>query len=342
VLKTPNSFLATRRLYGDFVLELEYKVDPYLNSGVQIRSQVRPNGRVYGYQVEIDPSPRAWSGGIYDEARHGWLNDLTKNEPARKAFKQNGWNKYRIMCIGDHMRTWINDVPAADLHHSETVEGFIALQVHSYNPRKHPEKKEKLEVRWRNIRLQDLGRHVWKPLWNGKTLAGWKAEGGGVWTIEDGVLRGKNVKSESRHGHLFLDDPVKDFTIRLNYKPVLGNSGFYFRTEKVGGNVGIKGFQAEIDATVAPGGLYETHGRGWVQKPSERAVKKFKPRDWNLMSVSAHGRRVVVHINGQKATELVDDPGRLEGFVALQLHGNQDCEVELRSMEMLVKEKPAK
>ena len=70
VSNTPNSFLTTDKLYGDFILELEYKVDSTMNSGIQIRSNSIPtyqNGRVHGYQIEIDPSKRAWSGGIYDE-----------------------------------------------------------------------------------------------------------------------------------------------------------------------------------------------------------------------------------------------------------------------------------
>src|SRR5690606_35574088 len=63
----PNSFLATEQEYGDFILELELKVDDAMNSGIQFRSASRPDfqdGRVHGYQMEIDPSPRAWSGGI--------------------------------------------------------------------------------------------------------------------------------------------------------------------------------------------------------------------------------------------------------------------------------------
>ena len=88
---TPNSFLCTGRDYGDFILEYEFKVDPQLNSGVQIRSRSLPTAseiqwdgkkisipadRVHGYQIEIDPNPkqdRWWSAGIYDEARRGWL-----------------------------------------------------------------------------------------------------------------------------------------------------------------------------------------------------------------------------------------------------------------------------
>lgn len=150
---SPNAFLCTDRRFKDFILELEFKVDPKLNSGVQIRSNCLPeyrNGVVHGYQVEIDPSERAWSGGIYDESRRGWLHDLKDNEPARKAFKQNDWNHFRIVAKGDSIKTWINGVPAADLHDSMTDEGFIALQVHSTNS------PTPLEVRWRKLRIKEL------------------------------------------------------------------------------------------------------------------------------------------------------------------------------------------
>lgn len=166
---TPNSFLCTQKMYSNFILELEYKVDPALNSGIQIRSNMYEEdkiykwvdakgdekqkkvsaGRVHGYQVEIDPSERAWSGGIYDEGRRGWLNNLKGNDPARNAFKQNEWNHYRIVANGDSIKTWINGVPAADLKDDMTATGFIALQVHSF-------KEDGHEVRWRNIRLKEL------------------------------------------------------------------------------------------------------------------------------------------------------------------------------------------
>ena len=110
-----------------------------------------PAGRVHGYQVEIDPSDRAWTAGIYDEGRRGWLNDLANNEPARKAFKQGDWNKLRVECRGDSIKTWLNGVPAADLHDDMTPKGFIALQVHGVGARTEP-----LEVRWRNIRIAEV------------------------------------------------------------------------------------------------------------------------------------------------------------------------------------------
>src|SRR6476469_5671907 len=112
----PNSFLATDKDYGDFILEFEYQVDSTMNSGVQFRSESLPsyqNGRVHGYQFEIDPSKRAWSGGIYDEGRRDWLYTMDLNPSAKTAFKQGRWNKARIECIGNELRTWLNGVPCA-------------------------------------------------------------------------------------------------------------------------------------------------------------------------------------------------------------------------------------
>ncbi len=174
VLGSPNSFLCTDRLYGNFILEVEFKVNPQMNSGIQIRSeshQAHNNGRVHGYQVEIDPSiskttgdnlldngqpapadePRSWTGGIYGEGKRGWLYPLTKNEKARKAFKRGDvWNHLRVEAIDDSIKTWLNGVPAADLKDSETPVGFIALQVHGT---KH---EEPMQIAWRNIRIKDL------------------------------------------------------------------------------------------------------------------------------------------------------------------------------------------
>lgn len=153
VPNTPNSFLCTKMEYCDFVLELEFKVDQELNSGIQIRSQSKASyddGRVHGYQVEIDPSDRAWSGGIYDEARRGWLDNLEDKPEARKAFKNGEWNKYKIKAHGDTLRTWVNGVPVANLVDSVDACGFIGLQVHS------TDSQDPLQVRWRNMRVKLL------------------------------------------------------------------------------------------------------------------------------------------------------------------------------------------
>ncbi len=165
---TGNSFLCTAKKYSDFILELEFKVDPSMNSGVQFRSnyyteemEVEINGkkkkfpadRVHGYQFEIDPSARAYTGGVYDEGRRGWLFDLKDNEAARKAFKQGEWNQARIECKGGSIKTFINGVPAADFTDEMTKEGVIALQVHGIGKKTEAVGKE---VMWRNIRIKEL------------------------------------------------------------------------------------------------------------------------------------------------------------------------------------------
>ncbi|MBL9202072.1 MAG: DUF1080 domain-containing protein [Opitutaceae bacterium] len=174
----------------------------------------------------------------------------------------------------------------------------------------------------------------WQPLWDGNSLAGWNIVGKGTWKIEDGVLHGTNVKSEKDYGHLVTEKIYGDFTVRLKFKSLKGNSGLYFRVEGKGFS-GVTGFQAEIDATKDVGGLYETNGRKWVSQPTpEQVATWFRPGEWNEMIVSAHGRHLVVQINGKKSAELRDDPGRREGKFALQIHGGMDCDVWFRDLEI--------
>ena len=176
------------------------------------------------------------------------------------------------------------------------------------------------------------------PLFDGKTLDGWHTLPGGQWKVADGVIVGTSPASEGRHGQLVSDKRYRDFTVRLKFKAVKGNSGLYFRVDKVQGGVGVHGFQAEIDPANDVGGLYETGGRAWVVQPTPEQVKKyFKPGQWNEMTVTAEGRNVVVHVNGQKSAELKDDPGRTEGHLALQLHGGQDMHVEFKDIEIRTK-----
>ena len=136
---TPNTFLTTDKMYSNFIFEIDFKVDSTINSGIQIRSNSLPyyrDGMVHGYQVEIDPSKRAWSGGIYDEKRRKWLHTLENNSEAQKAFKQNEWNHFRVEAIGDTIKTWINGVPASYLIDDKTNSGFFGLQVHSIGKNK--------------------------------------------------------------------------------------------------------------------------------------------------------------------------------------------------------------
>ena len=206
------------------------------------------------------------------------------------------------------------------------LEGFIALQVHA---------GKEGAIRWRDVRIKDLGRSTWKPLWDGKTLDGWEPTGGGHWAVEGGEIRATNASSEPKHGHLVSKKDYGDFAVRLKFESKAGNSGLYFRVEE-GGSYGVRGFQAEIDPTNDVGGLYETDGRGWVVQPRPEDVKKWiKPNAWNELSVVALGDRLVVHVNGSRSAETVDPKGRRRGKLALQVHGGQDVDARFKDIEIL-------
>jgi hypothetical protein len=262
VYGTPNSFLCTEQEFGDFILEFEVIVDPDLNSGVQIRSESLPTyreGRVHGYQVEIDPSQRAFSGGIYDEARRGWLYPLSRNPKGRTAFRNGRWNHFRVEAIGNSLKTWINGVQTANLVDDMTAKGFIALQVHSVNK---AELGGKL-VKWRNIRiktadlesdkkpddpevvqlsylinkLSDLEvRQGWRLLWDGLSSAGWRGakldhfpESG--WVMRDGALTvlGTDGRESTGPGDIITDQLFSSFELELEFKITEGaNSGIKY------------------------------------------------------------------------------------------------------------------
>jgi hypothetical protein len=345
---TPNSFLTTEKHYGDFVLEYEFKIDERLNSGVQIRSQSLPgyrHGRVHGYQVEIDPDmkrARLWTGGIYDEGRRGWLDDLKDNDDARHAFKPNAWNHIRVWAEGPRIRTWINGVPAANLVDAMTLSGFIGLQVHGIG---RDETKVGAQVAWRRLRIKDLGHRQWTPLLKENDLSGWKTLPGGEWDLKAGVLRGQSPASERRHGILLSESTYDDFTVRLQFKVNAGDSGFYWRAQPVKSGVSVHGFQIEVDHSFETGGLYETGGRGWVVKPDPQFIEnraKYRPGEWTELALVVEGQDAHVFINGVETARLQEDE-RLQarGHFGLQLHGGMDMDVSYRRIEILSSPAPA-
>lgn len=146
----PNSVLCTNKNYSDFILELDIKVDSPLNSGVQIRSHLSEKGEVYGYQIEVDPSKRAWSGGIYDCRRRGWMINLENKPEKQRAFKNGEWNHYKIKFNGDTLESWINKFPIATLVDTlNDPTGFIGLQADG-------NKQGGLQVRFKDIRIKLL------------------------------------------------------------------------------------------------------------------------------------------------------------------------------------------
>ncbi|MHC4403591.1 MAG: 3-keto-disaccharide hydrolase [Planctomycetota bacterium] len=175
----------------------------------------------------------------------------------------------------------------------------------------------------------------WKPLMDGKTLQGWHPVGDGKWTVEDGVFVGR-ANNEKLYGLLVSDKTFKDFAVRLKFKVLSGDSGFYIRTiikppEKANGlqvQVGLPGSGV--------GGIYESYGRAWLVKPEVEAEKKYtKTDDWNEMIIIAKGGHVVVQVNGVETAELKEDPSRPEGHFALQMHSGNVMHVMFKEIAIL-------
>jgi len=254
----PNSFLVTEKDYGDFILEFDVRQDVGpTNSGVQFRSLSTPdfeNGRVHGYQADIDPSPRQWSGGIYEEAQRGWFYTGEMNPPGKQLYRFGAWNHYRIEAIGPRLRVWINGQPAADVIDDATKSGFFGLQVHSIDK---PEDAGRTTT-WKNLVVQTknlrpappMGIFIrnnlpnnldpeekaqgWRLLWDGRTSRGWHAAKGDAfpaqgWTLANGELA---VLRAGKGGDIVSDEEFAAFELQLEFRVSAGaNSGiFYYLT----------------------------------------------------------------------------------------------------------------
>jgi hypothetical protein len=251
----PNSFLVTEKTYGDFILEFEVRQDVGpTNSGVQFRSLSTPdfeNGRVHGYQTDIDPSPRQWSGSIYEEAQRGWFYTGELNPPAKALYQFGQWNHYRVEAIGPRLRVWVNGGAAADVIDAATASGFIGLQVHSINNADEAGRT----VSWRKLTVQtaklkpkpamgifirnnlpndlhaDEKAQGWRLLWDGKTAKGWRsARAGGFpdkgWSLQNGELA---VLPGGGGGDIMTDEEFAAFELQAEFKVTAGaNSGIFY------------------------------------------------------------------------------------------------------------------
>ena len=267
-----QSFLLSERSYGDFVFEVDVMTEAPGNSGIQVRSHQNENGRVYGYQIEIDPSARAWSGGLYDEGRRAWLSSLKGKAAARASYRHRQWNRFRIECIGPWIRVSVNGVPTVDYLDPLDLEGHIGLQVHSGNSTR---------VRWRRPTLWDLGRRRWEPIFDGQSLHGWELKNdddtGQRWRVDEGQLVADPGAGALRSGQALAD----------------GGLRLRFRQEQAGFTIGTGA--SEVDATKLGEGVY-VHADGWYLLPTELGLEPGKQHELSLCKV---GARIAIHSAGR-------------------------------------------
>jgi hypothetical protein len=223
--------------------------------------------------MEIDPSARAWTGGIYDEARRGWFYPGDLNPATQSAYHYGEWNHLRIEAIGSSLRTWVNGHAVAHVVDDMTPAGFIALQVHSIG--KNADEAGR-RILWRNLRIQttDLQpsppdaifiRNLipnnltaaergqgWRLLWDGQTTKGWhgaktKDFPAAGWSIAHGELTVTGAKTVG----IVTDEEFSAFELQLDFQV------------SEGGNSGVKYF-------VAPDGKGEPVGLEYQLLDDER------------------------------------------------------------------------
>jgi len=349
VANTPNTFLISEQQYEDFILELEIKVDhESSNSGVMVRGQYDPEGkegqgRVYGYQVELDPLERAWSAGIYDEARRGWLYPLTLNPEARSAYKAGEFNAYRIEVIGNEIKTWLNGQEVAYLVDDTDAKGMIGLQVHSIrNPEDagHKTYFRNVRIQTENLKPTPFKKNIyvvnnldnnlidyekengWKLLFDGKTSDGWRgAKSIGFpekgWTISDGVLtiEASDGGESTNAGDIVTKEKYKAFDLTFDFKLTEGaNSGVkYFVTLSENNQGSAIGLEYQVlDDERHPDAKMGKDGNRTLASLYDLITAEKQPRflkpigEWNKGRVVVYPDNKVEHyLNGVKVVEYV-------------------------------------
>jgi hypothetical protein len=338
VLNTPNSFICTEKSYSDFVFEVDLLVEPEMNSGIQFRSESKSeynNGRVHGYQCEVDPSARAWSGGIYDEARRGWLYTLELNPKAQPALKMGEWNRYRIECIGNSIKTWINGVACSHVVDDMTPTGFIALQVHGIGKNK---EKEGQQIKWKNVRIKTTnlkpspaeGIYVvnlipnnlseaekeqgFELLFDGKSLDQWKVAATGEpvkkgWEIINNELVANPANGTKGGGGILTKKEYSSFELKFDFKLTEGaNNGIKYGIGNNGKEIGLE-YQI-LDDEKHPDAKQGVVGNRKLASLYDLIPSETEPRfvnkvgEWNQGRIVVFPDNTVQHwLNGRKVVE---------------------------------------
>lgn len=352
VADTPNSFLVTDKDYSDFILELDLLVANEMNSGIQFRSLSKADvmdGRVHGYQCEVDPSTRAWSGGIYDEARRGWLYTGELNQAAKPAFKLGQWNHYRIECVGNSIRTWLNGIPVAYLLDDMTPGGFIALQVHAIGKDDQPGK----QIRWKNIRIKTTDLKAtetpdvfvvnlipnticaaektqgWTLLFDGKTTNGWKAIDKDVfpaegWKVTDGYIMTMPNRPETpvKGNDIVSTEKFTAFELQFEFNfAEAANSGVKYFVGNGGPGIGLE-YQV-LDDKRHPDAKAGVVGNRTMSSlydliPADKQERFTKgANEWNIGRIVAAPDNHIEHwLNGMKTVEYVRGSNIYRALVA--------------------------
>ncbi len=323
-----GGWLRTRAMYRDVEVELEFKVPPGGNSGVALRASAVGDPAFSGLEVQIlddaaheGLKPDQYCGSVY--------NAIPREDRAVRPAGE--WNTLRIVLVGPRLNVWLN---GRQIHSGARLDGrgymhdpsrpcpldtrlpvgYVALQDHGD------------AVRFRNISVRELSKEQdpggWIDLFNGRDLTGFTKRGGGTWSVEEGVLVGRDGP-----GHLFTDLLFTDFEFRAMVKVnERGNSGMYFRVRPKASDPETwpDGYEAQVDHQDPKNFTGCIYDRAWPGKGS--GVRGAVSRDgaWFDYRVRAVGDRVQTWVNG---VAMVDTSLRdfRDGHIAFQTHhtGNE-------------------
>lgn len=361
VLNSRNTFLVTEQEYGDFILEVDIWVeDEEGNAGIQTRSHFDPTafngeGKVYGRQCEVDPTPRRWTGGIYDEGRRDWLYPMQLNAAAQNVYKKGEYNHYRVECIGNEMKTWVNGVATAYVVDTIDSKGFIGLQVHSIKTQEQAGRK----VCFKNIRIQTTNlkpipfppnvyvanlvpnnlnayekENGWRLLFDGKTNKGWKAAKGTEfpqqgWTIRDGSINvmASEGKESRNGGDIVTTEQFSAFDLSFEFRLTPGaNSGVkYFVTLQEVSQGSAIGLEYQVlDDSLHPDAKLGRNGNRTLASlydliKADKQQRFLRPiGNWNIARIIVYPNDKIEHyLNGVKVLEYIRGSREYKDLVAI-------------------------
>lgn len=141
-----NTFLCSKKQYGDFELTFQVKMTKGANSGVQIRSKVENTKTYQCAGPQCDMGQQYW-GSLYGEHFGGMMKAA---DPAlvKKVVKEGDWNDYSIRAVGKRITIKLNGHTTVDDDFPKAPDtGVIAFQLHSGGP---------MEVIFKNIRFAEI------------------------------------------------------------------------------------------------------------------------------------------------------------------------------------------
>lgn len=322
-----GAYATTEKDYGDFELLVDYKTVPKADSGIYLRGV--PQVQIWDYteQAKFSLGADKGSGGLWNNSAGAPGKDPLVL--ADKPFGQ--WNKFRILMVGSRVSVWLNGKLVVDHANMENyydrktpapARGPIQLQTHGG------------EIRWRNIRLREIGPEEankilasknnggFQSIFNGKDFSGWAGP------IENyDVKNGAVICKPGKGGTIYTKDEYGDFVARLEFKvPSGGNNGLAIRYPGQGDTayVGMCELQVLDDNYEKVHGKIDprqAHGSAYGMVAAHRGYQH-PIGEWNFEEVTVKGSTIKVELNG---TVILDtDLAKVTDYMGGHAHPGKD------------------